>query len=83
MYRAATFATKREAKDWAMAVESQLGHVATSGFAPVPKTATLGDLVDKYRETVDRRVLGAALCEYALGSPSTRSPQAVQGGGVS
>ena len=54
MYRAATFASKREAKDWAMAVESQLGHVAASGFAPVPKAATLGDLIDKYRETQAR-----------------------------
>ena len=54
MYRAATFPTKREAKDWAMAVESQLGHVAASGFAPVPKTATLGDLIDKYRESQAR-----------------------------
>lgn len=54
MYRAATFPTKREAKDWAMAVESQLGHVAASGFAPVPKTATVGDLIDKYRESQAR-----------------------------
>ncbi|MGC4395802.1 tyrosine-type recombinase/integrase [Hydrogenophaga sp. T2] len=54
MYRAATFATKREAKDWAMVVESQLGHVAASGFAPVPKTATLGDLIDKYLDTQAR-----------------------------
>lgn len=54
MYRAATFPTKREAKDWAMAVESQLGHVAASGFAPVPKTATLADLIEKYQETQAR-----------------------------
>lgn len=54
MYRAATFATKREAKDWAMAVESQLGHVAASGFAPIPKAATVADLIDKYRETQAR-----------------------------
>lgn len=51
LYRAASFATKREAKDWAMAVESQLTHVAASGFAPIPKGATLADLIDKYAES--------------------------------
>ncbi len=50
LYRAASFTTKREAKDWAMAVESQLNHVAASGFAPIPKGATLADLIDKYTE---------------------------------
>lgn len=51
MYRAATFTTKREAKDWAIAIESQANHIAAGGFAPVPKGATLGDLIDKYNET--------------------------------
>lgn len=50
MYRAATFATKREAKDWAIAIEAQANHIAAGGFAPVPKGATLGDLIDKYTE---------------------------------
>lgn len=54
LYRAATFPTKREAKDWAMAIESQFMHVAASGFAPVPKTATLRDLIEKYREEMQR-----------------------------
>lgn len=54
LYRAATFPTKREAKDWAMAIESQFMHVAASGFAPVPKTATLRDLIEKYREEMPR-----------------------------
>ena len=52
VYRAATFVTKREAKDWAAAIESQAHHIAAGGFAPVPKGATLGDLIDKYTETV-------------------------------
>jgi len=51
VYRAATFATKREAKDWAMGIESQANHIAAGGFAPVPKGATVGDLIDKYGET--------------------------------
>jgi len=54
LYRAASFTTKREAKDWAMTVESQLNHVAASGFAPIPKGATLADLIDKYTETQAR-----------------------------
>ncbi len=51
MYRAATFTTKREAKDWATTIEAQANHIAAGGFAPVPKGATLGDLIDKYNET--------------------------------
>lgn len=51
MYRAATFATKREAKDWAIAIEAQASHIAAGGYAPVPKGATLGDLIDKYNES--------------------------------
>lgn len=52
IYRGATFPTKREAKDWATVIEGQARHVAAGGFAPVPKGATLGDLIDKYTETV-------------------------------
>jgi integrase len=51
IYRAATFQTRREAKDWAASIETQAHHIATSGFAPVPKGATLADLIDKYNET--------------------------------
>lgn len=51
LYRAATFGTKREAKDWAAGVESQVSHIAASGFAPPPKGATLSDLIEKYQET--------------------------------
>jgi len=50
IYRAATFTSKREAKDWAAAVETQVHHIAAGGFAPVPKGATLADLLDKYTE---------------------------------
>ena len=52
MYRAGTFATKREAKDWATAIEAQAAHIHATGFAPVPKGTTLADLVDKYQEHV-------------------------------
>lgn len=50
MYRAATFATKREARDWATEIEAQATHISAGGYAPVPKGATLGDLIDKYSE---------------------------------
>jgi integrase len=51
LYRAATFPSKREAKDWAAGIESQAHHIAAGGFAPIPKGATLADLIDKYGET--------------------------------
>lgn len=51
IYRNAVFPSKREAKDWAASVEGHAHHVAASGFAPPPKDATLGDLIDKYSET--------------------------------
>jgi integrase len=50
LYRAATFATKRDARTWAAAIEAQASHIAAGGFAPPPKDATLGDLITKYRE---------------------------------
>ena len=51
IYRAATFATKREAKDWSTQIEAQTNHVAAGGFATIPKSATLADLIDKYVES--------------------------------
>lgn len=52
IYRAATFPSKREAKDWSGAIEGQAHHhIAASGYAPAPKGATLGDLIDKYGES--------------------------------
>lgn len=50
MYRNATFATKREAKTWAAGIESQAHHIAASGYAPVPRDATIADLIEKYQE---------------------------------
>ena len=50
-YRNATFPTKREARDWATGIESQATHIAASGYAPIPKSASIGDLIDKYRES--------------------------------
>ena len=51
MYRNATFKTKREAKDWAAEIEQQADHHAAGGYAPVPREATVADLIDKYVET--------------------------------
>ena len=51
IYKAATFTTKREARDWAAAIEVQANHIAAGGYAPVPKSATVADLIDKYTET--------------------------------
>ena len=51
LYRAATFTSKREARDWATGIESQANHIAASGYAPIPKGATVADLFDKYSET--------------------------------
>lgn len=50
LYRAATFTLKRDATAWATQVEAQAEHVAAGGYAPVPKTATVADLIDKYVE---------------------------------
>lgn len=54
IYRNATFDSKREAKDWAAGIESQANHIAASGVAPIPKGATVGDLIDKYTETLSK-----------------------------
>ena len=51
IYKAATFATKREARAWSATVEAQVNHVATGGYAPVPKSACLADLIDLYVKT--------------------------------
>lgn len=51
IYRAATFEKKSEARDWAAGIENQAHHIAAGGFAPVPKGATVDDLIEKYLET--------------------------------
>lgn len=51
IYKAATFSSKREARDWATTIEAQATHVASGGFAPLPKGTTFGELIDKYLET--------------------------------
>ncbi len=50
VYRNATFPKRRDAQDWAATVETQAHHIAASGFAPVPKDATVADLIDLYAE---------------------------------
>lgn len=49
-YKAATFDRKREAENWARAIESQANLVAINGYAPPPATATIADLIDRYLE---------------------------------
>jgi len=56
VYKAASFATKREALAWSTEIEAQANHVAAGGYAPVPKTATLADLIDKYKEHFTREL---------------------------
>jgi integrase len=48
--KGATFTLKRDAEAWAREVERQAEHVTAGGFAPVPKGATLADLIDRYNE---------------------------------
>lgn len=50
VYRAGTFDTKMQARDWSTQVEAQAASIAASGYAPPPKGATLADLIDKYAQ---------------------------------
>lgn len=50
LYRAATFDLKRDAVTWATSIEAQAQHVAAGGYAPPPKAATLGALIDEYNK---------------------------------
>lgn len=54
LYRSNTFETKREAKKWSTGMESKANHVSSSGFSPIPKGATVQDLIEKYSETVKK-----------------------------
>jgi len=47
-YKATTFTLKRDAEAWAREVERQAEHLTAGGFAPVPKAATVADLIDEY-----------------------------------
>jgi integrase len=51
IYKAATFNLKSEAKAWAATIEGQAQHIKTGGYAPIPKSTTVADLIDKYTET--------------------------------
>jgi integrase len=46
--RGATFTFKKDAEAWAREAERQAEHVAAGGFAPVPRSATVADLIDEY-----------------------------------
>lgn len=54
IYRNGTFDTKREAQAWAAENERKANHVAASGVAPIPKGATVADLIEKYTETISK-----------------------------
>lgn len=43
-----TFDSKREAKEWAAGLESQANQVDAGHLRPLPKTATVSDLIDEY-----------------------------------
>jgi integrase len=49
-YKGATFTLKRDAEAWGREIERQAEHVVTGGFAPIPKGATVSDLIDLYRK---------------------------------
>lgn len=49
-YKAATFDLKRDAAAWAREIEGQAKLVSVKGFAPPPKSSTVADLIDRYRE---------------------------------
>jgi integrase len=51
-YKGQTFTLKSDATAWAKEAERQAEHVAAGGYAPVPKGATLGDLIEKYTTDV-------------------------------
>lgn len=53
VYKAASFTLKRDAEAWAREAERQAEHVGAGGFAPVPKGATVGDLIDEYVKRTD------------------------------
>jgi integrase len=55
IYRAATFTRKADARAWAAEIEGQAEHIAAGGFAPIPKGATVADLIDKYDEANMKR----------------------------
>lgn len=82
IYLAATFSKKRDADAWSRVIEAQTEHVAAGGFAPVPKGSTVGDLIDKYSETVAKlpgRTKGAtlAMLKRRLGAKPLASLNAV------
>lgn len=52
VYRGRTFESKRDATAWANEVAGLIETASVRGLAAVPKSATVGDLIDKYVETV-------------------------------
>jgi integrase len=50
--KGATFDKKTDARKWGADMESRGRQVAVNGFAMPPKGSTVGDLIDKYNETV-------------------------------
>jgi len=81
-YKAATFTLKRDAETWAREAERQAEHVATGGYAPIPKGATVGDLIDKYTTDVAKtagrtKTATLAMLKRSLGKVHLASLSAV------
>lgn len=53
LYRAETFTYKSDAIKWAKQIEVQIENVSATGFQPIPKGYTLGDLIDGYVKDVE------------------------------
>ena len=73
IYRNGTFLSKREAKDWATTIDAQAHHIAVAGYAPIPKGATVADLIDKYTDTYQKtpgrtKVATLAMLRREIGS---------------
>jgi hypothetical protein len=66
VYRGATFGKRREAVDWSACIEAQANHIAAAGFAPVPKDATLGNLIDVYSEKYAKAVGRTKAATHAM-----------------
>jgi len=51
-YKNQTFDKKRDAQDWANAIEAEFTQGVNNGYRPIPKEATVENLINKYRKEV-------------------------------
>lgn len=50
IYRAETFDTAKQAREWGAQIETQAKMIAATGYAAPPAGATLADLIERYQE---------------------------------